>query len=1026
VQYINGTVHDGDTNNYFPPPPTSLQDTANSSMNSHNNHPSPHLPPHPPPSPFLPHPHPHPQPRLLSHPVHHELHPSPFPILQSSTAAPLSAPIPQLHIPRKQSALYPLPPPPLPHSTTSQKQAHSPKLPFENNTSPKIDSSQIPRPPIFIRPQACAAIPIFYPRKALLSDNTHSPPPADSRFITCDDGNAAPQLIRATLSVIPRTRGMQSKSGDLPMSLLCNPLAIVPEDFPTRPRMLPETNETQQWTETMRVPVKENQGSASLLEPPRCHHCNAYANPFFQLNQKMECNFCKTHTDVQATSHGTIEYVVEEPYITRSTPVQTNIIYALDATCPHLESYFPMIEQVGLSIINRESYARMGIVLVSSFGIHIPRFRVAEDGTATIDFVVMSDVTEDPFCPLPLHEWLLEVSATLSESCSSSNKLDCWKQYISQLRQAWIPFLKHLDIKDSYNQMGHASSCGGAAFAFLADAMKETGGRGIFISWRRPNFGIGMLHDREHHSLKPYKMDRTSRELYVPLQFQKQNNFIEKEHKESGLFYSNLASRCFKNRVVLDVVLHTRSRQVEFMDLGTLGQLCRVTCGKLTWVKTSGDWKDALSQALLRPIDSFYGTDAIFKVRCSNGLQVKSYMPSTAMGVTIDNGVVGSPELELGAVHPDTCIAVELEHRVGGIRKLDTVCYVQSALLYTTPFGQRRIRISTLALKVADAVVDVYRGIDFSATTASLTRKIVGQLLDPKQDVEHTLSATRKKLTNEVIQALAAYRLHTPNAANLPYGQLILPEKLQLLPLFCMAMLKSTILRPSLPDQGSGIRVDHPNPRADERAYALWKAANVHPGVAMLMVHPNIFSLTNLIGGAGEWQVPQQVQYGHQSELINATYHAYIKLPETIPPTIASIQNDHIYLIDDGLTIYIFVGKDVSKDAKTDLLEMTSDGCKLSASSDYSEKVRRLVWQLRTYCSIGPGAECSMIRPTFAPVIIVLAQTSQKDQFEERVINLMVQDQKGGEPDYVEFLCRLHKSVNKIVQAKQASNRIVD
>jgi len=925
---------------------------------------------------------------------------------------------------------YPHPPQnlhPYSQEIVSQQQQHLGRVKpvaYENRNSepPKVDPSQIPRPPLFTRPEDEQSIPLYYPRQHVLSGDINPPPAADSRFLTCDDGNAAPQLLRATLSAIPRNRSSHSQSGSLPIGLICCPLAILPDGVSPRPRMLPGTSETEEWVEAMRVPLVEGDTpNSNTSAPPRCHKCNAYANPFFHINEERECNFCKARTDVSPTTHGTIEYVVGGPYVTRSTPVQPNFVYALDLTTPHLESYLPMIEKVGLSMIKAalSAHVNIAIVLVSSLGIYLPKCRETENNPENLHFIVASDITEDPFCPLPFDEWglMLPTAHSVQDSNVTNYTIYRWKQYISLIQNELKPLVKQLDKKNSYNNMGHADSCGGAALAFLADTLKESGGRGTLISWRRPSFGVGTIRDRERHSLKRYKKEE--RKLYVPLQFQANNEKdLDSDDLKTALFYSNLAKECGKNRVVLDIIMHTRPPPSAFMDLATLGKLCRVTCGRLTWIKTTGGWKEALQETLLRPVCSFYGTDAIFKVRCSNGFQVKSYLPYTTMGVTVENSLMESPELELGVVHPDTCVAVELEHRVGGLSKREKLCYVQSALLYTTPSGQRRVRVSTLALNIASTAADVYRGVDFSAVTSFFARQVVEQLFDPRQGDDQTLQAARQKLHSRAIKAVAGYRSHTPNGTNLPHGQLILPQKLQMLPLFCMSMLKSALLRSSLPTRKSGMRADRPDPTADERAYALWHSSNAHPAVAMLLVHPNIFCLSKLTDGAGEWQIPNKVE--SSSELVQATYHAYIKLPDSIPPTISCLEDDQTYLIDDGIDIYILVGKDVSNDVRAELIEKTREGCRLSTSSDYGKQVGRLVWQSRTYSSIGPGAESGTLRSFFSPAIIVFAHASQKDPFEEKVMNLMVQDPKWDESDYVNFLCEFHRHVKEMIKSGES------
>jgi hypothetical protein len=275
---------------------------------------------------------------------------------------------------------------------------------------------------------------------------------------------------------------------------------------------------------------------------------------------------CPQHWDI-FVNKGTMEYVVDGPYITRATPVARHTLYAIDATCPHLKEYLEFIECVGMSLAASRSNARIGIALVSVFGIHIPKLNV---DTLTCDgFVIMSDVTEEPYSPLPLVDWTFVVGVQSEQ----------WKLFMSSLWDAWQPFVKQLDSQTSYGTMGHASSCGGAALAFLADALAETGGRGTWISWRRPNFGVGNIRDRERHNLSLYKAPETEQELYLPLQLRK-GKLSDEMDDSAAVFYRDIGKRCAKNRVALDIMLHTLPKPMAFLDLATLGQLCRISCGK--------------------------------------------------------------------------------------------------------------------------------------------------------------------------------------------------------------------------------------------------------------------------------------------------------------------------------------------------------------------------------------------------------------------------------------------------------------
>lgn len=49
---------------------------------------------------------------------------------------------------------------------------------------------------------------------------------------------------------------------------------------------------------------------------------------------------------------------------------------------------------------------------------------------------------------------------------------------------------------------------------------------------------------------------------------------------------------------------------------------------------------------------------------------------------------------------------------------------MQSALLYTSTDGARRIRVSTLALPVSDAMGAVFKGADLDTQLSSLARQV--------------------------------------------------------------------------------------------------------------------------------------------------------------------------------------------------------------------------------------------------------------------------------------------------------------
>ena len=435
-----------------------------------------------------------------------------------------------------------------------------------------------------------------------------------------------------------------------------------------------------------------------------------------------------------------------------------------------------------------------------------------------------------------------------------------------------------------------------------------------------------------------------------------------------------------------------------------------------------------------RAATAFSGNDAIFKVRCSSGVEVESFLPmSQTPGVLVDDSVLSSPELELSTVTSDTCVAIQLRHKIGGIPKesgastgRDPLAYFQTALLYTTVAGSRRVRVSTLALQSTSVPSEVFRLSDFGAVTAFTTRQAITDMLRP--DGSGTHKVAREAIVNRCVDLLANYRLNT-SARNSPSGQLILPEALQLLPLFCLSLRKSLIFRPSLPKGSWSTR---PSPTADERAYHVHHGAAVSPALAMLSVHSNLYVVTKLRKRDGEWINPTPLPSSSstigttadEASVASASCRPYIQLPKSAHPSITSIDDDGIYLLDDGFVLYLYVGKAVPVDVRKDFLVFDHNCSRqtpvISSKTDFGRKIMNIAWQIRSFCSVG-GVGASLLRPTTAPIVVVVAGDAGSDGhqieglehkfLEDKLVTLLVDDSTGHDTFYSDFLCQLHRRI---------------
>jgi protein transport protein SEC24 len=865
--------------------------------------------------------------------------------------------------------------------------------------SQRIDPAKIPRPPLCTRPQD-GALPVYYPRQALEDPHARlvQPPPADSRYLVQDDGNASPDVMRATVYHMPQSRGVWHHTGDVPLGVLCHPMAVPAADYVPLPHRRPDGGFEERATPAFSPAVPWVSAlttaatPAAAQGPPRCSHCQAYVNPFF--GQDGRCNMCQGHNrgcrpadeGVRGAQSGTVDWAVDGPYASvRASPVEAVHLYVVDLTCPKVRDYLTLLAQVGRDLAQQgwrqggsERWkTRIGLCFVCAAGLFV-RPHAREKRGDLPAYVVAADVTEDPFCPLPLSEWTFDVS--------TEEGLELWMSFLNldvpgEL-EALLPLAR---ARSAHGQDGLELSCGGAGLAFLADALAGTGGRGTLLTWRRPNYGAGRIPYREE-KMNGMRTQGTYTSS-TPLQIQD----VVGDEKITADFYKQLATRCLKDRVCLDVVYHTMAGvPPPFLDVATLGELCRETCGRLLWV-SSTDWKEVLYAELSQSVQVFVGFDAVFKVRCSTGLQVKSFL--LPPGSQVDAGLMGSQELELSCVNPWTTIAVQLEHRIGGIPK-GQGAFVQAALLYSTPSGERRVRVSTLGLRVTSDVNEVYKSIDFGATASMLMRDSMERLRKTVDGGrEEARAKVREGLYHMTVSILANYRLHT-NAKSFPPGQLILPDKMQLLPLFCMGLMKSLMLRPSLPRREAGTNRVFISPTADERAFFACSAQLTGGPMALLMAHPYVFTLDTRQESCGVWV---DASAGGETT-------GFVRMPPPLAASVGSLEDDSVYLIDSYTALFLVYGKDVSDDVK----QLTVD-----PSTHEGQWLANLIWQCRRFSASGSG----VVRPNYPPVITVSRSEGNQSFSESCLMDLMVDDAMGGGKDYSDFLVDLHRRIADRLQS---------
>ena len=176
--------------------------------------------------------------------------------------------------------------------------------------------------------------------------------------------------------------------------------------------------------------------------------------------------------------------------------------------------------------------------------------------------------------------------------------------------------------------------------------------------------------------------------------------------------YNNLGQDCVQNGCAVDLFIFNNS----YIDLATIGQICRLTGGeiyKYTYFQSDIDGHRVISD-VMKDISKPIAFDTVMRVRTSTGIRPTDFYGHFFMSNTTD--------MEIAAVDCEKSIAIEIKHD----DKLppEENVYIQAALLYTSVSGQRRLRIINLALKTCLQMADLFRCCDLDAIVLFFAKQV--------------------------------------------------------------------------------------------------------------------------------------------------------------------------------------------------------------------------------------------------------------------------------------------------------------
>ncbi|XP_059451027.1 protein transport protein SEC24 C-like [Corylus avellana] len=802
------------------------------------------------------------------------------------------------------------PPPPIPGSVQPPRMFGMPPQPLPNQSmtaipamgqtgapvagTSKIDPNQIPRP-------IPSSSPMVY--ETLQGNQANPPPPATSDYIVRDTGNCSPRYMRCTISQIPCTADLLTTSG-MQLALLVQPLA------------LPHPSE-----EPIQVVDFGESG------PVRCSRCKGYINPFMKFidqGRRFICNLCGYTDETPREYHcnlgpdgrrrdaderpelcrGTVEFVATKEYMVRD-PMPAVYFFLIDVSMNAIQTGATAAACSAISqVISDLPEGPQTMVGVATFDSTIHFYNLKRALQQPL-MLIVPDV-QDVYTPLQS-----DVVVQLSEC----------RQHLELLLES---------IPTMFQNNRTPESAFGAAVQAAFLAIKSSGGKLLVFQSVLPSTGIGSLSAREAEGRTNISAgEKEAHKLLQP---------ADKTLKTMAIEFAEY-------QVCVDVFITTQA----YVDIASISVVPRTTGGQVYYYYPFSALSDSakLYNDLRWNVTRPQGFEAVMRVRCSQGIQVQEYHGNFCKRTPTD--------VDLPGIDCDKTIMVTLKHD----DKLQdgSECAFQCALLYTTVYGQRRIRLTTLSLPCTSMLSNLFRSADLDTQFACFLKEAAHKI------PSSPLLLVREQVTNLCISVLLSYRKFCATVTS--SGQLILPEALKLLPLYTLALMKST-----------GLRNDG---RIDDRSIWINYVSYLSTPLAIPLVYPRMLPIHNL----------------------SPKDNAESLVPTVIPLSSEHVNEEGIYLLENGEDGLIYIGNSVDSNILQQLFGISSPNeiptqfVLQQYDNPLSQKLNDLVNEIRRQ-------RCSYLR---------LRLCKKGDPSGALFFSYLVEDKSPSGPSYVEFLVHVHREI---------------
>ncbi|MCO5591444.1 hypothetical protein L7F22_045427 [Adiantum nelumboides] len=616
------------------------------------------------------------------------------------------------------------------------------------------------------------------------------------------------RYFRLTCTSLPNSQSLAAR-WHLPLGAVAHPLAQAPEKE--------------------EVPVIDF-GSSGII---RCRRCRTYINPFavFTDNgRRWKCNLCSLNNEVPSEyycpldqtgrrtdanerpelSQGSVEFIAPAEYMVRP-PMPPVYFFLIDVSSSAIKTGMLQIavDTIKSCLDKLPGYPRTQIgFLTFDSTLH---FYSLKSTLTQPQMLVVADL-EDPFLPMPD-----DLLVNLSES----------RAVVEALLNS-LPSM----FKDNLN----VESAVGPALRAAFMIMSQLGGKLLFFQSTLPSLGVGRLKIRGDDP-RVYGTDKEP-SLRNP----------------DDPFYKQMAADFSKVQISVNLYAFGDG----YMDLASLGTLAKYTAGQIFHYPSfqphlSGE---KFSYELDRDLTRETAWEAVLRIRCGKGMRFSTYHGHFMLR--------SSDLMALPAVDCDKAFAMQLT--LEETLLTTQTAYFQSALLYTSSNGERRIRVHTAAAPLVSDLNEMYRSADTGAVVM-----LIGRLALEKSLVSKLDEVRQQIVQAKLVRALREYQ----NMFGVQHpltGRLIYPESLKLLPLYCLSLYKCLALR-----GGYG------NATIDERLSASFEMMVMSVPRLLTFLYPTMLWLDECLSRGG----------------------MYVK---AIPLTAEKLDSRGAFLVNDGLRFVVWLG----------------------------------------------------------------------------------------------------------------------